>query len=255
MNYLVIEGYQEAAQEFSAEAQMPPPSDLGPIADRMRVRRAVQDGRITEAIELVNELNPDVRHRAASPSCPLAGADRSIPRACARGHRRRSQILDTNALLNFHLQQQRLIEMIREGILEVALAFAQEVLAPRGEETPQLLEELERTMTLMAFEDVRKSPMAALLDFAHRQHLASEVNAAILEAQSQEHEAKLPVLLRTLQWAQMLMDDRTRYPRISNFVTAAFDAGTDASPAPGSGPASGPAASGGGASGAAASES
>lgn len=44
------------------------------------------------------------------------------------------QILDTNPHLFFHLQQQRLIELIRNGKIEEALEFAQEELAPRGEE-------------------------------------------------------------------------------------------------------------------------
>jgi len=42
--------------------------------------------------------------------------------------------LDTNPKLYFHLQQQRLIEYIREGKIAEALEFAQDELAPRGEE-------------------------------------------------------------------------------------------------------------------------
>lgn len=48
------------------------------------------------------------------------------------------QILDTNPELFFHLQQQRLIELIRQGKTEEALEFAQEELAPRGEENVSL---------------------------------------------------------------------------------------------------------------------
>lgn len=44
------------------------------------------------------------------------------------------QILDTNPRLYFHLQQQRMIELIRDSKWEEALQFAQEELAPRGEE-------------------------------------------------------------------------------------------------------------------------
>jgi hypothetical protein len=44
------------------------------------------------------------------------------------------QILDTNPQLYFHLQQQKLIELIRVGKINEALEFAQEELAPRGEE-------------------------------------------------------------------------------------------------------------------------
>jgi hypothetical protein len=46
-----------------------------------------------------------------------------------------TEILDMNPQLFFNdLQQQRLIELIRNGKLEEALEFAQEELAPRGEE-------------------------------------------------------------------------------------------------------------------------
>lgn len=44
------------------------------------------------------------------------------------------QILDTNPKLYFHLQQQRLIEYIRQGRISEALEFAQDELAPLGEE-------------------------------------------------------------------------------------------------------------------------
>lgn len=53
-------------------------------------------------------------------------------------HDGRMQILDTNPQLFFHLQQQRLIELIRNGKVEEALEFAQEELAPRGEENVML---------------------------------------------------------------------------------------------------------------------
>lgn len=52
------------------------------------------------------------------------------------------QILEEQQALFFHLQQQRLIELIRQGNTEDALAFAQEYLAPHGEENEAFLEEL-----------------------------------------------------------------------------------------------------------------
>jgi glucose-induced degradation protein 8 len=52
------------------------------------------------------------------------------------------QILEEHAELTFHLQQQRLIELIRAGDADAALAFAQDILAPLGEEHPAFLSEL-----------------------------------------------------------------------------------------------------------------
>jgi hypothetical protein len=102
MNYLVIEGYKDAAEKFSMEAGISTNVDLSSIQDRMDIRNAIQDGNIEEAIEKVNDLDPE--------------------------------ILDTNPKIYFHLQQQRLIELIRENKIAEALEFAQEELAPRGEE-------------------------------------------------------------------------------------------------------------------------
>ena len=50
-----------------------------------------------------------------------------------------------------------------------ALKFASEQLAERGEEEPSVLEELERTLALLAFEDPSQSPFADLLSLSHRQ--------------------------------------------------------------------------------------
>lgn len=154
MNFLVTEGFVDAAEKFRKESGTEPDIDLATITDRMAVKKAVQSGNVEDAIEKVNDLNPE--------------------------------ILDTNPQLFFHLQQQRLIELIRNGKIEEALEFAQEELAPRGEENQSFLEELERTVALLAFEDVSNCPVGELLDISQRLKTASEVNAAILTSQSHE---------------------------------------------------------------------
>lgn len=60
MDYLVIEGYKSAAEEFSQEANLSPPVDLESIESRMDIREALQRGDIEEAITRVNDLNPEV---------------------------------------------------------------------------------------------------------------------------------------------------------------------------------------------------
>nr|XP_043620973.1 protein GID8 homolog [Erigeron canadensis] len=191
MNFLVTEGYVDAAEKFRKESGTEPDIDLGTITDRMAVKKAVQSGNVEDAIEKVNDLNPE--------------------------------ILDTNPQLFFHLQQQRLIELIRNGKVEEALEFAQEELAPRGEENQSFLEELERTVALLAFEDVKNSPVGDLLDISQRLKTASEVNAAILTSQSHEKDPKLPSLLRMLLWAQNQLDEKAAYPRITDLFTATLE--------------------------------
>ncbi|KAK4046494.1 hypothetical protein OIV83_006020 [Microbotryomycetes sp. JL201] len=119
-NYLFTEGYSAAARNFTREANIQPPIDLESIESRMAIRRAVQSGQVENATIMVNELDPE--------------------------------ILDTNPTLHFHLLQLQLIELIRHGRIAEALSFAQLELAPKGEENPQFLKELERTMALLAFE-------------------------------------------------------------------------------------------------------
>ncbi|QDZ25534.1 hypothetical protein HOP50_17g80760 [Chloropicon primus] len=189
MNFFVTEGYVDAAREFERESGTTTEVNLETIKDRMLIRRAVQKGEVEDAIDRVNDLNPE--------------------------------ILEHDSKLFFHLQQQRLIELIRRKEVDKALLFAQEYLAPLGEENPGFLEELERTLALLAFEDPLVSPVKDLLGVQRRQQAASELNSAILHAQCQEKEPKLPNLIKLLKWSQNRLDDLsdTSYPKIENFET------------------------------------
>ncbi|KAG7450613.1 lish motif-containing protein [Guyanagaster necrorhizus] len=186
MDYLVIEGYKSAAEEFSQEANLTPPVDFESIESRMNIREALQRGDVEDAITRVNDLNPE--------------------------------ILDTNPALYFHLQQQKLIEFIRHGQIADALQFAQEELAPRGEESPEFLTELERTMALLAFESTSSTPtpISDLLSPAQRLKTAGEMNAAILESLSQAKEVKLVGLLKLLSWGETMLEPRAEFPKVGN---------------------------------------
>lgn len=105
-----IQGYVDAAKAFAAESGTQPTADLDTITERMQIRQAIQSGHVEEAIDKVNDLNPE--------------------------------ILEQQHHIFFHLQQQRLIELIRAGDTAAALDFAQEYLAPRGEENQEFLQEL-----------------------------------------------------------------------------------------------------------------
>jgi glucose-induced degradation protein 8 len=92
-------------------------------------------------------------------------------------------------------------------------------LAPKGEENEEFLEELERSMALLAFDLDSTSPVSYLLDHSHRQKIASELNAAILSAQSQDKEAKLPTLIKMLLWAQNQLSEKANFPLMTNLTT------------------------------------
>lgn len=60
MDYLVIEGYKDAAERFSSESGLSPQVDLESIENRMKIRSAIQRGDVEDAIGRVNELDPEV---------------------------------------------------------------------------------------------------------------------------------------------------------------------------------------------------
>lgn len=60
MDYLVSEGYPSAAKNFAAEANIQPKTDVESIQERVEIRNLIYKGDIQEAIQRINELNPQV---------------------------------------------------------------------------------------------------------------------------------------------------------------------------------------------------
>ena len=189
MNYLVTEGFKESAEKFRDETGILNNVELSGMDSRIKIQEAIQAGKVVEAISMVNQLHPE--------------------------------LLDDDRYLFFHLQQQQLIELIRESKVEDALTFATEKLAERGAESGFVLEEIERTLALLAFEDPEKSPYGDLLSYSHRQKVASELNAAILKAEHSDNtQPKLALGLKMVLWAQNELDKKhIRYNRMVDLST------------------------------------
>ena len=91
LNFLIVEGYKEGANKFIKEAGInmddPNNSDLKLdfneelMDQRMMVRKYILSGKIAQAINLINDINPE--------------------------------ILDRNQVLNLELRKQQLIELIK----------------------------------------------------------------------------------------------------------------------------------------------
>ncbi|XP_022816421.1 glucose-induced degradation protein 8 homolog [Spodoptera litura] len=60
MNYLVTEGFKEAAIKFQQEAGLQEPALCSSLDERIMIREAVQTGRIPDAIAMVNALHPEL---------------------------------------------------------------------------------------------------------------------------------------------------------------------------------------------------
>lgn len=60
MDYLVSEGYPGAAEKFAQETNICHPADIESIRERVRIRKAIHAGKLAEAIEMINEVDPEV---------------------------------------------------------------------------------------------------------------------------------------------------------------------------------------------------
>lgn len=174
MDYLVTEGYKEAAEKFEEEAGVSASAGLQGIEGRIRIRDAILNGGVANAISLINDLHPE--------------------------------LLDDDRILLFYLQLQQLIELIREHRTEEALEFAQTSLCERGEESPECLSDLEKALALLAFEKPEESPFSDLLCPAQRHKVWSRVNAAIMEYENKESVPCLTKLIKLLIWSEAQLD-------------------------------------------------
>lgn len=93
MEYLVKEGFKDAVMAFQEESGVDPGVNMAILDDQIKIRDAIEAGSIQDAVELVNDADPE--------------------------------ILDTDSKLFFHLQQQHLLELIRQGDIDKVLQFAQ----------------------------------------------------------------------------------------------------------------------------------
>lgn len=59
-SFIVTEGFKEAAEKFQLESGISPSVDLDTLDDRIKIRDAIQNGHIDEAITLVNQIHPEL---------------------------------------------------------------------------------------------------------------------------------------------------------------------------------------------------
>lgn len=60
LDYLTMEGYPQAAANFSKEANLNSQQDKSFVHTRQQIRSAIHNGKIDEAITLLNHFNPEV---------------------------------------------------------------------------------------------------------------------------------------------------------------------------------------------------
>ena len=172
LDFLVNEGHAGAAEAFCRETGGAHAVDVATIQERTDVRRAVMECRIDDAVERARAAANDGEFWANKPD------------------------------LLFHVRLLKMLKLVRDGNAEQAIACAREELAPLAvaagglgsggggaggeeeEEENELLTELERAVSLLAFDAPETSPLASLLAPERVQTTASRLNAALLAAQA-----------------------------------------------------------------------
>ncbi|CAF0769743.1 unnamed protein product [Adineta steineri] len=193
INYLITEGFKEAAEKFAEETGMSLNNiDLTSVDERLKIREAIENGKIQEAIDIINKKAPE--------------------------------LLDQNRQLAFHLKQQHLIELIRLNLIDDALSYAQIHLAEFAEDEIIMRQELEKTMALLVFDKPLESPYGYLMQISHRQQVANEINSALLIHQNEQSESDLSMLVRMVTYMQDKLDNKSlRYPKLIDISTGKLD--------------------------------
>lgn len=174
LDYLISQGYREAAEYLCEDAAIPfPRDDIENLDQRMRIRDDIVEGKIQGAIEKVVKIVPD--------------------------------LLERNPVLHLRLLQQHLIELIRNGQLEEAVAFTQSIVE-KVDALPEMEKEMQKAFSMIAFEKPEDSPYTNLLEISHRQMVANDVNCAILKALNKPSAPKIEGLFQLIVWAKNLLE-------------------------------------------------
>jgi glucose-induced degradation protein 8 len=179
MDYLQTEGFKEAAQNFQEECLIKMVQDES-LEDRDAIRTAIYSNEIDKAIQLLQTLYPTV--------------------------------LASNPNLYFSLQIQKLITFIKDNKIPEALAYGQEVLAPAAKHNPLLLNELEKALSLLAFNDITQSPLSEISTPVYKLKIANEVNNAILKVLNAPSVAKIYNMCKVLAWTQSRLEKHISFP-------------------------------------------
>jgi hypothetical protein len=176
MNYLVGEGYKDAAEHFQSESGTDPAVDLQTVEGRLTIRSAIIDGSTMKAIEMVQELDPT--------------------------------LFDRNPSLHFELRRQHLLDLVREEKAEEALDYASLELAPLVQADGSLRESLEEALLLLVLPNAKHSTSMGM---AQRHQTAGRLNAAIMAGQCVQgyKEPRLQTMLRWLVWTQRLLREHS----------------------------------------------
>nr|XP_018625524.1 glucose-induced degradation protein 8-A homolog isoform X1 [Nicotiana tomentosiformis] len=148
MSYLEHNCFTDTLESFNASTGMKQNANhLEDMEKRKRIYHLALEGNVLKAIELTEQLAPD--------------------------------LLEKNKDLHFDLLSLHFVGLVCSRKCTEALEFAQRKLAPFGK-VQKYVEKLEDFMALLAYNEPEKSPMFHLLSLEYRQQVSDSLNRAIL---------------------------------------------------------------------------
>lgn len=107
--------------------------------------------------------------------------------------------------IQFKLESQYFIELVRLGASNEALSFAQSVLSQYAKASSSYLEQIQDMFAIIAYESPIDSPVGKYLELERRNELAYFLNSQIIEVLNGKFETKLERLVQHHQLLQQLM--------------------------------------------------
>ncbi|KAL9229173.1 hypothetical protein vseg_004669 [Gypsophila vaccaria] len=179
LSYLVHNCFKETVESFISCTGIRLPADyLEDIDRRKRIMELTLNGNVLKAIELTQQLAPD--------------------------------LLEKNDDLRFDLLGLHFVELICSRPSCEAVEFAKKQLRPFSEvaEAQKYMAKIEDHMALLAYDEPEKSPMFHLLSPVYRQEVADKLNRAILAHGSKPSYSSLErVIQQTTVVRQLLNQD------------------------------------------------
>ena len=191
-NYLFLQGYCTPLKQFIAETKIKFDFDENLLNQRYLIRQLITTNQIEKAINEINLID--------------------------------KKILEENKIIYFVLQRQILLNYIKDNKLQEALIFAKDTLLPLSQGDEFLFKELEKTMGLLAYENINDAPEKELITDKFLEKIATKMNLVILNYLSGNKmiNLNLDLLIKLTMYIQQELKKEISFPNITSLAPMTF---------------------------------
>ena len=191
-NYLFLQGYCIPLKQFIAETKIKFDFDEKLLNQRYLIRQLITTNQIEKAINEINLID--------------------------------KKILEENKIIYFVLQRQILLNYIKDNKLQEALIFAKDTLLPLSQGDKFLFKELEKTMGLLAYENINEAPEKELITDKFLEKIATKMNLVILNYLSGNKmiNLNLDLLIKLTMYIQQELKKEISFPNITSLAPMTF---------------------------------